>query len=60
MTNDDVLKKQQQQREMVSALADGQLRGQDFAMAVESIQVDINAGMTWQLYHVIGDVLRSP
>ena len=60
MTNDDVLKKQQQQREMVSALADGQLRGQDFAMAVESIQVDINAGMTWQSYHVIGDVLRSP
>ena len=60
MTNDDVLKKQQWQREMVSALVDGQLRGQDFAMAVESIQMDFNVGMTWRSYQVIGDVLRSP
>lgn len=60
MTNDDVLKKLEQRREMVSALADGQLRGQDFAKAVESIHSDTESGLVWQSYHVIGDVLRSP
>lgn len=59
MTNDDVLKNLEQRREMVSALADGQLRGQDFAKAVEAIHSDNESGLVWQSYHVIGDVLRS-
>lgn len=62
--NDDVLKNQDPKREMVcalvSALADGQLRGQDFAKAVESIHSDADSRAAWQSYHVIGDVLRSP
>ena len=64
MTNDDVLKSQELKREMVcalvSSLVDGQLRGQDFANAVESIQSNVDSRAAWQSYHVIGDVLRSP
>ena len=64
MTNDDVLKSQELKREMVcalvSSLVDGQLRGQDFAKAVESIHSDASSRAAWQSYHVIGDVLRSP
>lgn len=46
-------------REAVSALADGQLRGADFARAVELVQQDGDARDAWLAYHVIGDVLRS-
>ncbi|MBX3586574.1 MAG: sigma-E factor negative regulatory protein [Ramlibacter sp.] len=46
--------------DMISALADGQLRGQDFAQAVAQLSVSAQARATWHAYHVIGDVLRSP
>jgi len=45
--------------DMVSALADGQLRGADFAHAVEAVAADPAARERWHLYHVVGDVLRS-
>ncbi|MDB5894042.1 MAG: hypothetical protein JWQ88_1573 [Rhodoferax sp.] len=45
--------------EMLSALADGQLRGAAFAQAVESVLQDDEARATWHCYQVIGDVLRS-
>lgn len=60
MMNDDVLKSQQLKREMVCALADGQLRGHDFAKGVESIHSDANCRAAWQSYHIVGDVLRAP
>ncbi len=60
MMNDDVLKSHELRREMICALADGQLRGQDFAKTVESIQSNLDSCAAWQSYHVIGDVLRSP
>ena len=60
MMNDDVLKSQQMKREMVCALADGQLRGHDFAKVVESVHSDANSRAAWQSYHIVGDVLRSP
>lgn len=54
--NEDVLK----QREVISALADGQLRGDAFALAVQSATgADADAGATWDTYHLIGDVLRT-
>lgn len=53
---DDVLKN----RELVSALADGQLRGAEFARTVELVAADADAQAAWQAYHVVGDVLRSP
>ncbi len=45
--------------EMLSALADGQLRGAAFAQAVEWVQHDEEAQATWHGYHLIGDVMRS-
>jgi sigma-E factor negative regulatory protein RseA len=46
-------------QEMVSALADGELRGDAFARAVEVAARDSDARDAWHTYHLIGDVLRS-
>lgn len=46
-------------RELVSALADGRLRGEEFASTVEWLGHDDEARLTWQTYHLVGDVLRS-
>ncbi|MFM2275619.1 MAG: hypothetical protein RL211_1491 [Pseudomonadota bacterium] len=54
MTNDTL-----KTREAISALADGQLRGQEFARVVEAVSKDDDARATWHAYHVVGDVLRS-
>jgi sigma-E factor negative regulatory protein RseA len=52
--NNDVTTKHEQ----ISALADGQLRGDALAEAMQCASDD--EGMaTWQLYHLVGDVLRS-
>ncbi len=55
MINLDVIKN----RELVSALADGQLRGKDFAQAVELTGADGELRAAWHAYHVVGEVLRS-
>lgn len=47
------------QREQMSALADGQLHADAYAQAVELACNDEDAQATWQLYHLVGDVLRS-
>ena len=59
MLNHDDLKDQESRRALVCALADGQLRGQEFAQVVESILSDADSRATWHAYHVIGDVMRS-
>jgi len=46
-------------RELVSALADGQLAGEAFARGVEIAASDAAAREAWHSYHLIGDVLRS-
>jgi sigma-E factor negative regulatory protein RseA len=46
-------------RELVSALADGQLSGEAFARGVEIAVTDAAAREAWHAYHLIGDVLRS-
>lgn len=46
-------------REAISALADGQLRGHEFARVVETVSQDDDARATWHAYHLVGDVLRS-
>jgi sigma-E factor negative regulatory protein RseA len=46
-------------REIVSALADGQLAGEAFARGVEIASTDAAARDAWHAYHLIGDVLRS-
>ncbi len=47
------------QREQLSALADGQLQGDELAQALEFAAQE-SGQSTWQLYHLVGDVLRSP
>jgi len=46
-------------RELISALADGQLREKAFVRTVEWLADDEEARLTWHAYHVVGDVLRS-
>jgi sigma-E factor negative regulatory protein RseA len=46
-------------QDALSALADGQLRGEAFARAVERVAQQPEALATWHTYHVVGDVLRS-
>lgn len=45
-------------REQISALADGQMHGDAFADAIACAGDDEGLA-TWQLYHLVGDVLRS-
>lgn len=47
------------QKEMLSALADGQLSGNALTQALEFSSQD-EGRETWQLYQLVGDVLRSP
>ena len=46
-------------QELISALADGQLRGEAFARAVQLAASDARARETWCAYHVVGEVLRT-
>ncbi len=45
--------------QMLSALADGQLRGEALAQAVAQATETEEGRATWHAYHVVGDVLRS-
>lgn len=46
-------------KELLSALVDGELQGADQAQAVAWAQ-EGEGSSNWQLYHLVGDVLRSP
>lgn len=46
-------------REQLSALADGQLQGADLVQAMAYAQQDQDGRATWEIYHLVGDVLRS-
>lgn len=48
-----------QTRELISALADGQLRGEALVRGVDVAASDPTAREAWHTYHLIGDVLRS-
>ncbi|MCF8168669.1 MAG: sigma-E factor negative regulatory protein [Rhodoferax sp.] len=45
--------------ELLSALVDGQLRGDDLRATLECLVDDPQGRQTWHTYHVVGDVLRS-
>lgn len=47
------------QREQLSALVDGQLDGEEWAQAMEFASEE-EGRSSWHLYHLVGDVLRSP
>lgn len=46
-------------RERLSALADGQLQGDELSAAFAYAAEAEDGAKTWQLYHLVGDVLRS-
>lgn len=46
-------------QELVSALADGQLQGEELARGLALVTSDPAALDAWQAYHLVGDVLRS-
>ena len=47
------------QREWMSALADGQLHGDEFTQAMDALSGDNTARDAWHTYHLIGDALRA-
>jgi sigma-E factor negative regulatory protein RseA len=46
-------------QEMISALADGQLRGEALARGVQAVAADARAREAWCAYHLVGEVLRT-
>lgn len=54
------MKPSMQTSELMSALADGQLDGEDFAAALHASRHDTSAVACWDTYHLIGNALRSP
>lgn len=46
-------------RELVSALADGELQGQELAQALSVLQASGEAQACWHGYHLVGDVMRA-
>ncbi|MFT4242721.1 MAG: sigma-E factor negative regulatory protein [Acidovorax sp.] len=59
MNNEAVANDEQDRRELLSALADGQLQGRELGEALTHAGQD-EGRATWDLYHLVGDVLRSP
>jgi sigma-E factor negative regulatory protein RseA len=56
----NIMKPSMRTSELMSALADGQLGGENFAAALQACRHDESAIASWNTYHLIGDVLRSP
>lgn len=46
-------------QELISALADGQLQGEAFALGVQAATADARGREAWCSYHLVGEVLRS-
>jgi sigma-E factor negative regulatory protein RseA len=56
----NMMKPSIQTSELMSALADGQLGGDELAAALDASRHDRSAVVAWDTYHLIGDALRSP
>lgn len=56
----NTMKPTTQHLELISALADGQLASEDLAAVLALCEADEQALDSWNAYHLIGDVLRSP
>lgn len=55
----DTMNDEDMRREHLSALADGELQGEEFARAV-AYAGTAQGQSAWRMYHLIGDTLRSP
>lgn len=56
----NTMKPSMQTRELMSALVDGQLGGDDVAAALQACELDPSALTRWNTYHLIGEALRAP
>lgn len=45
--------------ELVSALADGELRGEELVQALAALQTSAETQACWHSYHLVGDVMRA-
>ncbi|MDA7416535.1 sigma-E factor negative regulatory protein [Xenophilus arseniciresistens] len=45
--------------EQLSALADGQLHGEELRQALDAVGADARLRESWQTYHLVGEVLRT-
>lgn len=59
MTNESLKKLSELQAEQISDLADGRLRGDDFAQAMTLMNDNSRARAHWHSLHLVGDVLRA-
>lgn len=55
----DMKNDEREQLERISALADGQLAGDELAQTMAWVASSEEARVSWHAYHVIGDALRS-
>lgn len=55
----DAMADRMDNQEMISALADGQLRGEAFALGVRAASEDARGREAWCAYHAVGEVLRT-
>jgi len=53
------MKQQADPRELASALADGELQGEEFVLALRTLEADEEVRAQWHAYHLVGDVLRA-
>lgn len=53
------MQKSGQNGELLSALVDGQLHGEEFSRTAGWVGRDEVARLTWDTYHLVGEVLRS-
>ena len=59
MKTQDMTQEPSSQAELVSALVDGQLKGEAFASTVDWLAQAEAARASWHTYHVVGEVLRT-
>lgn len=50
---------QKMNKELLSAMVDGELRGEELEQALACAE-SAEGCVSWELYHLVGDVLRSP
>lgn len=55
----DPMMEQEMNKELLSAMVDGELRGEELEQALACAE-SAEGCASWELYHLVGDVLRSP
>lgn len=55
----DAMADRMDNQELISALADGQLRGEAFALGVRAASEDARGREAWCAYHAVGEALRT-